>query len=406
MTDPSNRLRVGEHVAIYPRGKKKLWCADFWRDGRHCRMSLRTANKRIALERALRLEVDLASGNFQTAPPPITIRQAADDYLGFLETEHRAPKTLVKYRGVFDTLVEFLVQNHVLRLSQFSATWFDRFRAFRKADHHPKTLYTEGIVVKQFFKWARSRKLIAENPIADFKLSKPCQEPRGGPGLADVDRILTALEEPRRTAVAVLAFTGMRSGELQRLRPEDLDLEGNWLHVCSRPGAETKTRLSRKIPIHPRLQPLLAALPSRTRPWLFTAPAGLHSAPEDGRLNVKRLNEAFLKVLRQLGLPAGRPSGGFTLHSLRHFFETFTVNAGIPQRVVDTWLGHRSDRSMASVYYRLADDDSQKFMRRVPFTTDGGFLTRPAPRSDAHHGVSHPPQSSDRVQHDAGPGLA
>ena len=57
------------------------------------------------------------------------------------------------------------------------------------------------------------------------------------------------------------------------------------------------------------------------------------------------------------------------MHSLRHFFETFTVNEGIPQRVVDTWLGHRSDRSMAAVYYRLKDEDSQKFMAKVPFGT-------------------------------------
>jgi integrase len=69
-----------------------------------------------------------------------------------------------------------------------------------------------------------------------------------------------------------------------------------------------------------------------------------------------------------MGLPAGRESG-FVLHSLRHFFETFGVNAGIPQRVIDTWLGHRSDRSMAAVYYRLGDGESQLFMQKVPFGT-------------------------------------
>jgi integrase len=55
------------------------------------------------------------------------------------------------------------------------------------------------------------------------------------------------------------------------------------------------------------------------------------------------------------------------VHSLRHFFETFTVNTGIPQRVIDAWLGHRSDKSMAAVYYRLRDEDSQSFMGKVLF---------------------------------------
>jgi hypothetical protein len=59
------------------------------------------------------------------------------------------------------------------------------------------------------------------------------------------------------------------------------------------------------------------------------------------------LNEDFLAIVKELNLPAGRFEG-FTLHSLRHSFETIAVNAGIPQRVVDTWLGHRSDQSMAA----------------------------------------------------------
>jgi integrase len=88
----------------------------------------------------------------------------------------------------------------------------------------------------------------------------------------------------------------------------------------------------------------------------------------DRPVNIKRLNERFRRVVQRLGLPVGRENG-FTLHSLRHFFETFTVNAGIPQRVIDTWLGHRSDRSMASVYYKLSDEDSQAFMQKVPFGT-------------------------------------
>jgi integrase len=40
---------------------------------------------------------------------------------------------------------------------------------------------------------------------------------------------------------ALVAFTGMRSGELQRLRLEDIDLTGNWIHIVSREGVETET---------------------------------------------------------------------------------------------------------------------------------------------------------------------
>jgi integrase len=362
------RTRVGDHVTIYQRGKKKTWCADCRRDGVHCRQSLHTADKKVALQRALKLEVDLAGGTFHKPPPQTAVAQAVADYLTFLGTENRAPKTLVKYRGILNVFTAFLAAHRVTRLHQFSATLFDRFRAARKTDHHVKTMFTEGVVIKQFWKWCKSRKLVADNPIADFKLVKPPLQPKEGPSLTQVLRILAALPPPKRAMVALLAYTGMRSGELQRLKPEDVDLAGNWVHVRSRVGAETKTRLSRKVPIHAALAALLTALPKRPRPWLFAMPPSNKYPTGNHEVNVKRLNEEFLTTVMSLGLPAGR-DGGFTLHSLRHFFETFTVNAGIPQRVVDTWLGHHSDRSMAAVYYKLTDEDSQRFMTKVPFGT-------------------------------------
>ena len=69
-----------------------------------------------------------------------------------------------------------------------------------------------------------------------------------------------------------------------------------------------------------------------------------------------------------VGLPVGLKENGYTIHSLRHFFETFAVNSRIPQPVVDTWMGHQGVRSMGKVYYELADAESQRFMGEVPFS--------------------------------------
>lgn len=84
-------------------------------------------------------------------------------------------------------------------------------------------------------------------------IEKPQIRVKGGPNLEQVETILQAATETRKTQFALLAFTGIRSGELQHLRVEDVDLDGKWIHIVSRPGAETKTRESRKVPIHPRL---------------------------------------------------------------------------------------------------------------------------------------------------------
>jgi integrase len=85
-------------------------------------------------------------------------------------------------------------------------------------------------------------------------------------------------------------------------------------------------------------------------------------------MNTKRLNEDFLKILKELGIPAGKKDG-FTIHSLRSFFKTFCINAGVPREVVDIWQGHAPDRSASAGYYKLSNEDSQIFMKKVPFGT-------------------------------------
>ncbi len=377
MPERPERLRIGDRVTIYSRGKRGIYVADFWLDGKHCRQSLGTANKKIAIQKGMKIEVDLLSGHFQQPLPEATIQSAYEAYVDFHRTAGKAKKTLAKYTGILTIFIAFLAEHRITRLTKFNAVWFDKFRAFRAPNVRARTLYGTSNEVKQFFKWCRSRKLIAENPIADYKLAKPIMEPKEGPGLEQVDRILKATPKSKRAMIAVLAFTGMRAGELQRLQPRDIDLAGNWIYVVSRAGLETKTRLSRKVPIHPRLRVFLELrfVANEQAMWcsLYAGKADSIRKETTGSIT-KRLNEEFQEVLSKLKMPTGRDHG-FTLHSLRRFFETFTVNAGIPQRVIDTWLGHRSDRSMASVYYRLKDEDSQSFMMKVPFGTGATAAT-------------------------------
>ena len=99
----------------------------------------------------------------------------------------------------------------------------------------------------------------------------------------------------------------------------------------------------------------------------FTAEPSKRYPDGSHHINTKHLNDFFLKILTKLKIPTGRKDG-FTIHSLRHFMRTFCVNAGVPERVVDLWLGHASDRrSVQSTYYHLTDEASQQFMRKVPF---------------------------------------
>ncbi len=322
----------------------------------------------IAIERATILAAELHQGTYRPAPVAIGFSDAAAGYITSLKTDGRSRKTIVKYEGVFKIFTAFLGGRRLSRLNQVTAGHFDAWRVERRAARSAKTVYTESIIVMQLFRWAHTRKLIAENPLHGIRLNKPRGEPKGGPTLVEVNRILAAADQPLRTWLAVLAFSGMRVGELRQLRREDVDFAAYWIRIQSRPGAETKTRTSRKIPIHPRLRAELARHPRSAGAWFFTAGRSAKHPAGGNWINPKRVNDQFQRLLRSLNLPTGR-SSGFVIHSLRHFFETHLVNAGIHQRVIDTWLGHTADKSMASVYYRLGDEESQQMMLKVPFGT-------------------------------------
>ena len=368
MIRPLTRIRVGERITIHPRGKKQIYVADFWHDGRHQRLTLETRNFKVATRKAVKLDSQLTAGTYKAPPPPTTIQEAVGAYIDYLEIEGRARKTIVRYSGELRNFRDCMATIHVTRLAQITHSSFDKFRAHCKAQaHRPRTMFHESVVVKQWLKWCHRRHLVAENALADYKLTKPLLEPRDGPSLEQVNKILAAARGQRRIQYAILAFAGMRSGECQQLRPEDVELPKGWFNIVSREGAETKTRCSRKVPIHPRLKAILKSMPETRRAWFFTAPPSSRYPKGDHWTNPKRLNEDFIKLLDKLGMPAGRDQRGFTIHSLRHFFETFCVNARVPQRAVDTWLGHRSDKSMAAVYYKLSDIESKGFMDEVPF---------------------------------------
>jgi integrase len=99
--------------------------------------------------------------------------------------------------------------------------------------------------------------LLDINPLRRCKVTTPYISSKFSPTLEQVNAVLTKVIHPRQAQFAVLAFTGLRVGEMSMLRPSDVDMKGGWIHVVRRPRWIPKTRQSRKIPVHPRLRHLL-----------------------------------------------------------------------------------------------------------------------------------------------------
>lgn len=135
-----------------------------------------------------------------------------------------------------------------------------------------------------------------------------------------------------------LAWSGMRIGELQALRWEDVGEE--WLTI--RGGKEgTKSKKVRRLPIS---GPLAAVVARRRYDGACGPVFELRSPHEALRNACARLQIEHVRV-----------------HDLRHLFATRAIEAGVDIPTVAKWLGHSDGGALAmKTYGHLRDDHSLK----------------------------------------------
>lgn len=281
-TETNERTRVGERVSILPRGKKRIWVAEFHHAGVHRRQSLKTHNKKEAIRRAIAIEHKLNVGEYRSMPPSITIADARDRYLRALETDGRARKTIVRYRGELSSLANFAAPRDTLRLANITPVLFDDYRENRRKTHGTATVYHESVVIKQFLNWCVLRGLLGHNPLASYKIRKPLQNRRMVPTLAQVADILAHCSPALRVRVNVLFKTAMRVGECQALQKSDGDLSQGFITISRQISGPTKTKNSRRVPIHRSLVPLLQGLLAADRHELLITAMPSAKYPEGG----------------------------------------------------------------------------------------------------------------------------
>lgn len=146
--------------------------------------------------------------------------------------------------------------------------------------------------------------------------------------------------EPSRTAacaIALLAATGARRGEVLGARWERVDIERRILTV---PAASSKSGRARHIPLSDAALRILAQVPRSESSWVFPG--------TDPAKPIADLKKAWLRVKEQAGIDKG-----FCLHSLRHTYASRLVSQGRSLYEVGQLLGHATV-SMTARYSHLA----------------------------------------------------
>ncbi len=388
MSHQVKRTKIGLRVTIYPRGKKSIYHADFHQFGKHIRLSLMTTNKKSATRRAMEIENLLEAGvdaraslswterrSVPTDPTPVPARKLAEaaiaEFIDFKKVEGCRAKTLVKYEGILQKILERLRSSKHSLVAEITLVFFDTYRSEQRKRLSDKSMHNETIVLKQFLAWCKSRKYIEQNPLADQKYAKPkVQRRETFLSASQIGEIIRRAEPDLRYKLAMIACTGMRSGECQRLLVEDVDFEIRWIYIRSREGQRTKTGNSWKVPMHPVLHDLLRQGKRRKSGYYFTAPRSRKNRDGLAPMNTKQLNDDFKQLLITLGITAGRKQGGFCIHDLRHAFKSLAIASGVPREYADAWQGHASVSRASDHYVHTSDENSQALIAKIPFDFD------------------------------------
>jgi len=179
----------------------------------------------------------------------------------------------------------------------------------------------------------------------------------------EMRRILDATRGAKSQAVIMLLYaSGLRVGELVRLRADDLEVDRGLVRVRKGKGAKDRYTL-----LSDRAMAAVERYRTAHRPvtWLFP------SVPDPTRPMTTRTAQAIVK---RAALRAGitRP---VTPHILRHSFATHLLEAGTDIRYIQELLGHASTRT-TQVYTHVSRRDLARIrspLDDVRFDADDEF---------------------------------
>jgi integrase len=318
-------------------------------NGKQTGESLGTSNRAQARRKAIEIQQRLDVGGERIVESRINVEELVDRYFDSVKAKDVAPKTVWKYRADLDKLVSFCADSRIERATSFGEDELFRFRS-RLIDQNyaPKTVLGAVMLAKQVFKWAWRQGLLRNYSLAAASVPKAKPRPQPCFTTAQVDQLIEIAAGEEKTAFALMAFAGLRIGEVEQLEWSDLcDRGGSLRMIHVRRGGSrgmTKDKEDRFVPVHPRIEELLG--PPRAAGRILST------------INERRLLGRLKKLCVQCRWPNAYT---FKLHSFRHHFASMCANNHVAHRKALAWLGHSSS-DMLDLYYHLHDDDSQQAM--------------------------------------------
>jgi integrase len=321
----------------------------------------------------------------------VTVASVAADWMA--AQVHVKPSTRSGYAYSLDRHV--LPAWGATRLADVSHGDVQRWANRLSSSLGPSTVRQVVLVLSGIFKLAIRDGRAQSNPVADVRLPRIVRDKRGYLTHGQTFRLARECGSDA-DVILMLAYTGLRFGELAALRVRAVDLERGRVAVDEAVSdirgqlvwGTPKGHERRSVPL-PRF--LLDRLAARTvgRP----ASALVFVAPMGGPLR----NGNFRRRIFRPALERCRSDDEvfplITPHDLRHTAASLAVSAGAHVKAIQRMLGHASAAMTLDVYADLFDDDLDAVAEALAARAEREVakMWPSAPGSELSGGTEKPP---------------
>jgi integrase len=276
------------------------------------------------------------------APTAQTFKEAADAWLagarsGLIRTRSGHPFKPAAIRAYDDALrLRVLPTLGSKRLGDVSRNDVqDLIDKLLAAGTNPSTISVALLPIRAVYRRAMSRGDVTINPTTglDIPASRGRRDRIASPD--ECRRLLEALPAGDRPLWATAMFAGLRRGELQALRIEDVDLARGVIHVhrgwdVKEGEITTKSGKDRRVPIAVALRDYLDEHLLGLG-WQEGLVFGSTPADPFGPTGIRKRAGRVWKAAKLTPI---------TLHECRHTFASLMIAAGVNAKALSTYMGH------------------------------------------------------------------
>lgn len=260
-------------------------------------------------------------------------------HMAHLRRRNARPATMRDRRNNILRFERWLLDTYGVALGDVTEPMIERWQDEMTRRVAVSSQVTYVAHIRTFYAWAHEFGHLDHNPAARILRPRlPEQLPRPVPLPAFRTALRTATGDVK--AMVVLAgYLGLRSGEIARLRREDVRREqiGTFITVHGKGGKERTT-------------PLPDVIETFLRPWLTGRPGPVFVASTGRAMHSEEVTYAISTHFQALGMP-------FTAHQLRHRAATRLLQLTKDVRLVQQFLGHASLNTTA-IYLEVTPEQA------------------------------------------------